>query len=175
MRNVTVFNTQGQNRQVVATSATTWGDLKADLTRQGVSYNGMKTVIGESQLTLESAEASLPDGDFTLFMLPQKVKSGYEDEIEEEEDYEEDYEDDEDTEDCGCTDEISSQIAAATSGLQTTDVTVESISNRLRTVCAEVQSIAADVSKLADKLNNPEVHALRDQADKLRKNLDLFN
>lgn len=85
MRKVTVFSTKGRSKQVIETKATTWGELKKDLTEAGVSVSGVKAIVGENQNTLESSQASLPmglqkngttDGDFTLFLTPVKVKSG---------------------------------------------------------------------------------------------------
>jgi hypothetical protein len=75
-RLVTVFSTVGNNEKTIETSATTWKELKAELANQGVNVSGMKVVIGESQLTLESPDAALPTEEFTLFLLPEKVKSG---------------------------------------------------------------------------------------------------
>lgn len=77
-RRIRVYNTSGQNNKVIDSSATTWGDLKSDLDAHGISYSGMKVVVGETQNTLESVQAVLPEGEMTLFLMPQKVKSGSE-------------------------------------------------------------------------------------------------
>lgn len=85
MTNVTVFSTKGKKKSVVSTEATTWGELKKDLTEQGIDTNGVKAIVGETQTTLESSKAVLPKGldirgkitdNFTLFLTPIKVKSG---------------------------------------------------------------------------------------------------
>lgn len=75
-RIVTVYNTIGNNQKQVRSSANMWGELQTDLLSNGVSFSGMTAVIGETQVTLESNQARLIDGDFTLFLMPQKVKSG---------------------------------------------------------------------------------------------------
>lgn len=75
-RKITVFSTKGKKRQVVESGADTWGQLKEDLLREGVDTQGLKSIIGETQLSLESAKAVLPDYDFVLFLSPVKVKSG---------------------------------------------------------------------------------------------------
>lgn len=75
---VTVFNTSGKKRSQVETTVQTWGELKEVLTGEGVEVSGKKAIIGETQLTLESSKAILPDYDFTLFLSPVKVKSGCE-------------------------------------------------------------------------------------------------
>lgn len=88
---VTVYTGTGSSK-VINTEAVKWGQLIDDLSRNAISYNsgGMKAVIGETEVTLESNDAVLPSGNFTLFLLPQKVKSGFEDS------YEDSYDEDED-------------------------------------------------------------------------------
>lgn len=73
---VTVFSTKGKKKSVVETTAQTWGELKTQLSSEGIETSGMKSIIGETQLSLESTKAVLPDYDFVLFLSPVKVKSG---------------------------------------------------------------------------------------------------
>lgn len=80
-RMVTTFNNINSARKVVESAASTWEELQRDLSTAGVAYSGMKVIIGESQLTLESSQAQLPEGDFMLFMVPEKVKSGCDDDM----------------------------------------------------------------------------------------------
>ncbi len=84
-RKVTVFNTVGSKKTVVDTNATTWEELKEDLDKAGIAHSGMRAIVGENQVTLESNKARLPIGltagdevtnNFTLFLSPRKVKSG---------------------------------------------------------------------------------------------------
>lgn len=84
-RIVTIYSTQGSKDKQIESEATTWGELQRELEQAGVTYEGMKAIVGESEVTLESAEAQLPVGltvgdqttnDFTLFLTPVKVKSG---------------------------------------------------------------------------------------------------
>ena len=72
---VKVYSTQ-MGEKSVETSATTWGQLQNDLSKNGISYSGMKSVIGESKLTLEADAAILPTEGFTLFLMPKKTKAG---------------------------------------------------------------------------------------------------
>jgi hypothetical protein len=73
---VTVFSTKGKKRSTVETTVQTWGELKQVLSAEGIETSGMKSIIGETQLSLESSKAVLPDYDFVLFLSPVKVKSG---------------------------------------------------------------------------------------------------
>jgi hypothetical protein len=75
-RTITIYNTVGQNKQTHESSANNWGELQGELKEKGINTNGMKVVIGETQNSLESPQGVLMNGDFTLFMMPQKVKSG---------------------------------------------------------------------------------------------------
>lgn len=76
-KTVLVYSTVGQNKKEVNTSATIWSALKSDLASAGVNTDGMSAVVGQTQVTLESADAQIPEGNFTLFLVPQKVKSGW--------------------------------------------------------------------------------------------------
>lgn len=72
---VKVYSTQGGEKDV-QTSATTWGQLQEDLRKNGVAYDGMKSVVGETKVTLEADAAMLPSEGFTLFLMPKKTKAG---------------------------------------------------------------------------------------------------
>lgn len=76
MRKVTVVSTRENVRKEINSDATTWGQLKTEIERQGVSTGDMKAMIRENKNNLENDGASLPSGEFTLFLTPGKVKSG---------------------------------------------------------------------------------------------------
>lgn len=76
MRKITVYSTIGKGAKFIETDAVTWANLKTLLQQEKVDLNNMKAVIGENKLTLESDQAQLPDGEFTLFLMPIKTKSG---------------------------------------------------------------------------------------------------
>lgn len=76
MSKVTIYSPAGKNANQVELEGNTWKDLQKVLSKNNVSYSGMKAVIGENKHTLESENAILPDGDFTLFLMPIKTKSG---------------------------------------------------------------------------------------------------
>lgn len=98
LKTVLVYSTVGNNRKEVSTSAESWSELKAELNRQGVNVEGMKAVVGQTQVTLESPDAQVPGENFTLFLYPDKVKSGnfFEDD---DDDFEDDYSEIEEAED----------------------------------------------------------------------------
>lgn len=72
---VKVFSTQMGEREI-ETQATTWEGLQKDLSGEGISFNKMKAVIGETKLTLEAGGATLPTQGFTLFLMNKKTKAG---------------------------------------------------------------------------------------------------
>lgn len=71
-RKVTIWSTQERSTQTIETSAKTWGELKNELSNVG----NTRAVIRETRNTLESGQAQLPNQDFTLFLYPEKVRSG---------------------------------------------------------------------------------------------------
>lgn len=76
-RTVTVYSTAGDSRGTnVASNATTWGQLQADLTSANINWSGMKAIEGASKHTFDSPDATLPEGDFRLFLMPVRTKSG---------------------------------------------------------------------------------------------------
>lgn len=77
---VSVFSTVGNNEVNVNFEGSTWGELQDVLGSQNIVFKGMSAVVGESQVTLESRQAQTPATDFTLFLMPVDVKSGYSDE-----------------------------------------------------------------------------------------------
>jgi hypothetical protein len=80
MAKVTIYSTSSQSKRTIESHTTTWGALMSDMSAHGIPYHGMRAVVGETQHTLESAEAQLPSqGDYTIFLMPQKVKSGSDD------------------------------------------------------------------------------------------------
>ena len=77
MKNLLIFTTVGQaNNTTIQIEAATWGELKQELTNRNIQTDSMKAVVGETRVTLESPHAQLPEGDFTLYLMPVKNKSG---------------------------------------------------------------------------------------------------
>ncbi len=56
------------------TDARTFGELKKEMKQ--VKWSGMRVVERSTKATLQMDDATLPQGDFVLFLVPEKVKSG---------------------------------------------------------------------------------------------------
>ena len=76
MREIIIYATSGKTDHRIQSAATTLGELKPEIKNAGFNYEGMKMVEGATQHTLESDEATLPQGDFILYMMPKATKSG---------------------------------------------------------------------------------------------------
>lgn len=86
-RKITIVQTKNQKKTVIQSSATTLGELKSDLTRNGIDYDGMVFYEGLTKTELKTDESLLPhdverNGSTTnelVFMLTniqKKIKSG---------------------------------------------------------------------------------------------------
>ena len=76
MRIVTVYSTSGKTNVKIESGASTFGELTPQLRENGFNLDGMKAVVGETKVTLEADGAVLPEGEFKLFLMPLKTKSG---------------------------------------------------------------------------------------------------
>ena len=86
-RKITVVQTKNQKKSVIMSEATTLGELKADLRRNGIDYDGMTFFEGTSKTELKTDASVLPHdvpykGQVTnelVFMLTntnKKIRSG---------------------------------------------------------------------------------------------------
>lgn len=73
---VTVISTKTNQPTVIETTATTWGELSAELTDKGLYNSDMKAMERATRATYEHPNAVLPTSDFVLFLTPGKMKSG---------------------------------------------------------------------------------------------------
>ena len=76
MRNILIYSTKGTRKQTIESAATTWGELQNQLAEMDFDFDGLKAIVADTQNTLESVEAKLPEGAFTLMFIVSKVKSG---------------------------------------------------------------------------------------------------
>jgi hypothetical protein len=73
-RNVTLKVTSQKELIKAESGARTFGELKAEM--KNVKWSGMRVVERGTKHTLQDDAALLPAGDFVLFLVPEKVKSG---------------------------------------------------------------------------------------------------
>lgn len=83
MKQVKIASSRWNEPKVVSTEATTWGELKEQLGNEVLNYEGspMKAILrsdaGERNVLVDSSTL-LPSGNFSLLLIPEKVKSGNE-------------------------------------------------------------------------------------------------
>ena len=82
-RKIKIYTTAGIPG-TIETNVSTLGELKPLLRQREINYEGMKMLVGETKNELSVDEATLPTGDFKLYLMPAKTKSGVDlDEMEE--------------------------------------------------------------------------------------------
>ena len=82
-RKIKIYTTAGIPG-TIETNVSTLGELKPLLRQREINYGGMKMLVGETKNELSVDEATLPTGDFKLYLMPAKTKSGVDfDEMEE--------------------------------------------------------------------------------------------
>ena len=82
-RKIKIYTTAGIPG-TIETNISTLGELKPLLRQREINYDGMKMLVGETKNELSVDEATLPTGDFKLYLMPAKTKSGVDlDEMEE--------------------------------------------------------------------------------------------
>lgn len=83
MRQIKIYTTVGTGG-TIDTNARTLGELKPLLMEQGINFDNMKLVVGETKAELSLDEALLPESNFKIYLMPAKTKSGVDfDEMEE--------------------------------------------------------------------------------------------
>lgn len=74
-RTVKIYSTLGAGGSI-ETNAVTLGDLLPILGEREINTSGMKLLVGETKNELSMPESVLPEGDFKLYLVPSKTKSG---------------------------------------------------------------------------------------------------
>jgi len=78
MRTIRVISTQSDRARSIGSSASTWGELQSALSEIISNVNDMKAIVRETRVSLESPEAQLPEGNFTVILSMKKIASGNE-------------------------------------------------------------------------------------------------
>ena len=80
MRKVLVFSTVGAQEATIETDVTTWGELQGLILSESVfsniQFNKMIVLVKETKNTLESMDAILPEGDFTIYIRQRNAEKG---------------------------------------------------------------------------------------------------
>ena len=76
-RTITIYSQATSQSKEIESDATKWGQLKKAVEEAIMnSISTVKAVVRETRNTLDNDDAVLPEGAFTIFLLPVKVKSG---------------------------------------------------------------------------------------------------
>lgn len=75
-RNVVVASPATNQAKRVTTSATTWGELRAQSDVAGLINGEVDAIVNPGRLTLGSDDSVLPTGDFNLYLITKKNKAG---------------------------------------------------------------------------------------------------
>lgn len=75
LKEIKVLSSTKSGFRTIVSEAETWGQLKDNLREFG-NVNELTAVVKETKNTLEDDGASLPAGDFTLYLSPKKIKAG---------------------------------------------------------------------------------------------------
>ena len=76
MRTIRVISSQSDRAKSVESAAATWGQLQSDLSSHISDIGNMKAIVRETRVSLESPEAQLPEGNFTVILSMKKIASG---------------------------------------------------------------------------------------------------
>lgn len=74
-RTVKVKDTDRSGLLTFEVNATTFGELKTELS-SSISFDNKRAIVRETRVTLDSSQAVLPEGSFTLYLMPEKSKAG---------------------------------------------------------------------------------------------------
>lgn len=77
-RTVRIKDTDRSGLLTFQVNATTFGQLKDEITSldSSLSFSNKRAIVRETRVTLDSSEAVLPEGSFTLYLMPEKSKAG---------------------------------------------------------------------------------------------------
>lgn len=75
MRKIKLYSSLGVSG-TIETNVRTLGELKPLLRDREIDSSGLAFLVGETKNELTVDEAILPEGDFKLYLLPKKTKSG---------------------------------------------------------------------------------------------------
>lgn len=75
MRKIKLYSSLGVSG-TIETNVRTLGELKPLLREREIDSSGLAFLVGETKNELTMDDSVLPEGDFKLYLLPKKTKSG---------------------------------------------------------------------------------------------------
>jgi len=75
-REITIYATRGGTMKKILSTATTWGELKPQIRKEGFDVNSLLAAENITRHDLISDLAVLPTGPFRVIMRPKETKSG---------------------------------------------------------------------------------------------------
>lgn len=75
-REITIYATRGGNMKKILSTATTWGELKPQIRKEGFDVSSLLAAENITRHDLISDLAVLPTGPFRVIMRPKETKSG---------------------------------------------------------------------------------------------------
>ena len=75
MRKITVYSTRGASGSFES-DATTWGAIMGEVANIAGNLENLIATENKNKTNLGHVESVLPEGDFTIFLRPEKTKSG---------------------------------------------------------------------------------------------------
>jgi len=124
-RKIKVITTVGISG-VIETNVSNLGELKPLLSQREINYEGMKLLIGETKNELSEDVALLPEGDFKLYMVPARTKSGGIDDN---------------------LDDIYNNLESIDTTLENIDETLNEMNKRLRNIENDISTILSVLEK----------------------------
>lgn len=76
MRTVIVASQAANKAQRIQTDAKTWGELQQNAEVAKLATGNVEAILNPGKVTLNRADAELPEGDFQIFLIPTKNKAG---------------------------------------------------------------------------------------------------
>jgi len=125
VRKIKIITTVGISG-VIETNVSNLGELKPLLSQRDINYDGMKLLIGETKNELSEDMALLPEGDFKLYMVPARTKSGGIDDS---------------------LDDIFSDLQSIDTTLENIDGTLDEMGKRLRNIENDISTILSMFEK----------------------------
>jgi hypothetical protein len=75
-KTIRIISSQSNSAMSITSNASTWGELKSELSSRIDNINDMKAIIKENRTTLEHSLGELPTTNFTLILSMKKIESG---------------------------------------------------------------------------------------------------